>query len=120
MSILRASMKITTVTLASVFAIGFVLFTGSPAIARDSAGATDYTADAAGHTIAPPPLCAKSITENRSSLESEGMSWDRSAGRGQDKPAHLSGAKEPAPPRHHEWIENYFRSGKARNPFVRR
>ena len=120
MKMQRFSMKRMTVTLASAFAIGVIIVTGGPVIARDMTGTFDYHSDAMGHATAPPLKLAKSLSETRSSKWSQGPTWDQSAGSAQDKSADVFGGKESSSPQGYAWIEHFFKSGDARNPFLRK
>jgi hypothetical protein len=120
MNMQRFSMKMMTLTLALAFAMATLVLTGSPVIARDMLRPTAHSADAIGHATSPPLMLAKSLMESGSNQGFQGTGWDQSAGQGQGKSANSVVDKEPALPHGQEWIRDYFRSGEARDPFLRK
>lgn len=113
-------MKRVIILVLAAFAMGTMVLTGSPVIAREMPRPTAHSADAIGHAPPPPLMLAKSLVDSGSNQGFQVTSRDQSAGQGQDKSASSVVEKEPAPPHGEEWIKDYFRSGEARNPFVRK
>ena len=116
----RFSMKMITSALASAFAMGFMILTDAPVVAGNMPGTTAYHQDVVGHSSGRLLALAGSLTETRSNQEPQGASWNRSAGSGHDNSRSIIDEKESARPRGYDWVENYFKGGEARTPFIRK